>query len=121
LRHNTVADIRLTERNAYRSQAAFLQSVGGTMYTTNAAKVVVPLVVANSNEAAENSVRTWVSVERTNRQDINRQIANINLRIDQYNTTFLEYNRRNGQKIPIQPRHAPMPLLAPYTPPANYN
>jgi hypothetical protein len=40
---STLEQVRRTERNAYRTQAAYLKAVGGTLWTKDLAGTYVPL------------------------------------------------------------------------------
>jgi hypothetical protein len=113
---STVEQVRRTERNAYRTQAAYLKAVGGTMWTKDLAGTYVPLTSATANFAAEGSVRSWVGAEALS-------ATLTNTAIDRNYNTYLrklgEYDRNNGTRSTPSPRQRYVTVPV-YTPPVSY-
>jgi hypothetical protein len=116
---STVEQVRRTERSAYRTQAAYLKAVGGTMYTRDLTRDYVPLTGANANIAAENSVKSWTTAEAKNAADANVITNRNNIAIKRYNEEVIQYNRSTGNKMPLKPLEIMRPIPV-YTPPNSY-
>lgn len=122
---NTMARSRETERNAYRTEAAYLKAVGVTGYATDGRNGNrIQLTAATANYAAETSVRSWVDSAERNAKKENRELPALNAQIDQWNRGTMAYNEaRRGEPgfrpIPLKPREQPVPIPV-YTPPASY-
>lgn len=112
----TLFEVRRTERNAYRTQAADLKATGGTMYTLDSTRTLVPLTTATANYAAEGSVKSWVRATALSAADTNRTI---DANYATYRRQLAAYDRANGTHTTLQPRppHVPVPT---YSPPASY-
>lgn len=113
---STVEQVRRTERNAYRTEAAYLKAAGGTMWTKDLTGTAVPLTRATANFAAEGSVRSWVKAAALS-------ATRTNVAIDRNYSTYLrklaEYDRTNGTRSTpsSRQRYVTVPV---YTPPASY-
>lgn len=113
---STLAEERRTERNAYRTQAAYLKAVGGTANTIDPSGATVPLTASTANFAAELSVTSLVGAAAKAAIQTNRTIdANYST----YLHRLTDYDRAHGTHTTPEPRqlHALVPT---YTPPANY-
>ncbi|HEV2816914.1 MAG TPA: hypothetical protein VGW40_06815, partial [Allosphingosinicella sp.] len=112
----TLAQVRRTERNAYRTEAAYLKSTGLTGYAEDPNGVIVPLTSATANFAAEASVKSWVNASAI---EARRTNANIDRSYAVYLRQVAAYNRANGTNIRPTPRqrHIVPPV---YVPPASY-
>jgi hypothetical protein len=113
---STIAHVRRTERNAYRTEAAFLKATGGVMGMTDLSGATVPLTRANANVAAEGSVRSWVGAAAISARQTN---AAIDRSYADYRRRVTAFDRANGTRTTLSPRqpHVPIPV---YRPPSSY-
>ncbi|MES2443088.1 MAG: LysM peptidoglycan-binding domain-containing protein [Pseudomonadota bacterium] len=126
---DTTDQERRTERNAYRTQAIFLQATGKTLYYKNMAGVSTSLTTATSDDIAEGSVKIWVNETIASRTATNAQIRINNRRgaadMVRYNRDVDAWNARNptatqlqhGRFRPQQPYAVPAPYAPPPPPP----
>jgi hypothetical protein len=132
----TIGESRRTERNAYRTQAAYNRVSGFESYIRGLDGQRAILTRENANVGAEASVRQWVtdsaeSARAWNRDKlpgINKQISAINASREARNLKVQEINRMNRQNgsttvyplSPLKPLEVPRPIPV-YSPPPSYN
>jgi hypothetical protein len=107
----TTAQVRRTERNAYRTEAAYMKVSGFAQNVRMPNGTEVPLTRETANYGAESSVKAWVTASR----------ASTAAAYADYVSRIRASNRRNGtnQRIPpISEAYPDMP--PPYSPPSSY-
>ena len=121
----TIEQSRETERNAYRTQAAWHKSTGTSWFIRDLSGNPAQLTRANANIAAEASVIVWVNGAAASARSYNaNQLAADNRRVDARNAQVRANNERYrdvpGYQVQReQPHFAPKPIPV-YTPPATY-
>lgn len=106
----TVEQTRLTERNAYRTMAVYIQAVGETYGVKNLATGASEnITTANSNYAAEASVESWAKAAEISAVNYNKQI----------DTSYAKFLKSLGKGIKPgpKPNYIPVPK---YYPPEGY-
>ncbi|HYD86005.1 MAG TPA: hypothetical protein VEA80_00880 [Vitreimonas sp.] len=114
---SNIDEVRRTERNAYRTQAAYERAVGMVSYTVNPMTgATVPFSSATSNFAAERSVVSWVNAAAISATEAN---SRIDRNYQDYLNRLSAHDARYGTHTTPLPRQPYVPVPT-YSPPSSY-